>query len=156
MKICVFSDSHGNVRNMISVIEFEKPKACFFLGDGERDFDEIKEMYPALKCYAVKGNCDFMSLGKTRLICEIDGIRVYATHGHKDDVKWEDDYRTLEANARSAKADLALFGHTHIQYLSERGDLTLLNPGSIGYGSYISYGVIETNHGMFSADLKAL
>ena len=141
---------------MIAAIELEKPAACFFLGDGERDFDDVKDKYPSLKCYSVKGNCDFMSFAKNRLICEIDDVRIYATHGHKDDVKWEPDYHTLEANAREAGADLAFFGHTHEQYLSERDGLTLLNPGTIGYGSYPSYAVVEIKNGQFSARLKAL
>lgn len=156
MKICVFSDSHGSKKNMIAAIELEKPSVCFFLGDGERDFDEIMEMYPSLKCHSVKGNCDFMSFAKNRLICEIEGVRIYATHGHKDDVKHEPDYHTLELNAKKAGAELAMFGHTHEQYLSERDGLTLLNPGTIGYGSYPAYAVVDIENGRFSAELKAL
>lgn len=141
---------------MIAAIELEKPDACFFLGDGERDFDAVKSRYPAMKTYSVRGNCDMASFSGSRLITEIDGVRIYATHGHNDDVKWEDDFRTLVDNARKAGADIAIFGHTHQQHLSEREGLTLINPGSAGYGSYPSYAVLETDKGTFSAELKAL
>lgn len=156
MKICVFSDSHGQVRNMEAAIGLEKPDMCFFLGDGERDLDVINDLYPSLPVYNVKGNCDFMSDANTRLVRNIDGVRIYATHGHRDNVKLESEYRTLEANAREAGADIALFGHTHIQYFSQRGDLTIINPGSIGYGTYAGYAVIETDNGKFTADVKAI
>ena len=46
MKACVFSDSHGLVGHMISVINLEKPDFCFFLGDGERDVVRLEENFP--------------------------------------------------------------------------------------------------------------
>ena len=73
MKACVFSDSHGLVGHMMSVIEMEKPDICFFLGDGERDLVRLEERFPDLPIYAVRGNCDFRMDLQKLLICNVEG-----------------------------------------------------------------------------------
>ena len=156
MKACVFSDSHGIVSNMIAATELEKPDICFFLGDGERDLPKLQEQFPHLPVYAVRGNCDFRSNLKNLIICDVEGVIIFATHGHLSNVKYEDDLRTLTYQAKEAGADIALFGHTHSQYLSENDGVTLLNPGTVGYGYYTSYAVLNIENGTFSAELKGI
>ena len=156
MKICVFSDSHGYAGNMIAAIELEKPAICFFLGDGERDLAVLAERYPDLPVYAVRGNCDFRSKASSSVICNIGGVSIYATHGHMDNVTYEPALDTLTARAVSAGAEIALFGHTHRQHLSSSRGVTLINPGSIGRGTYPCYAVIEIDAGKFTADVRVL
>ena len=156
MKACVFSDSHGLVGHMMSVIEMEKPDICFFLGDGERDLVRLEERFPDLPIYAVRGNCDFRMDLQKLLICNVEGVIIFATHGHLSNVKYEDDLRTLTYQAKEAGADIALFGHTHCQHLSENDGVTLLNPGTAGYGYYPGYAVLNIENGRFSADLKSI
>ena len=156
MKICVFSDSHGTADNMITAIELEHPEMCFFLGDGSRDIERIGKRYPEMPIYAVKGNCDFMSKFDTSLRCEIDGVCIFAVHGHQSSVKYEDRLDTLTSQALDADADIALFGHTHMQYIAENEGVTLINPGSVGDNYYPGYAVLTIENGKYSADLKAL
>lgn len=156
MKICVFSDSHGYAGNMISAIELEKPDLCFFLGDGEREIAKVIEEYPELPVYAVSGNCDFRTDLSSTICCEIGGVTIYATHGHLSRVKYDYDLETLTSQAAEAGADIALFGHTHCQHLSESRGVTLLNPGSIGRGYYPSYAVMTIENGRCIADLKTI
>ena len=156
MKACVFSDSHGYTGNMVAAIELEKPDFCFFLGDGERDIARLNEKYPDLPIYAVRGNCDFSTKLKNCLRCEVDGVSVFLTHGHMSYVKYDYNLETLTSQALEADADIALFGHTHSQHLSESNGVTLLNPGSIGRGYYPSYAVIDFEGGRFSADLRSI
>ena len=156
MKICVFSDSHGYAGNMISAIELEKPELCFFLGDGERDIARVIEEYPDLPVYAVSGNCDFRTDFSSSLFCEVGGVKIFATHGHLSRVKYDYDLETLTSQAAEAGADIALFGHTHCQHLSESRGVTLLNPGSIGRGYYPSYAVMTIENGICIADLKTI
>jgi putative phosphoesterase len=156
MKACVFSDSHGYTGNMKAAIELEKPDFCFFLGDGERDLSRMAETYPDLPFYAVRGNCDFGTKLENLMICEVEGVRLFLTHGHLSYVKYEYDLETLTSQAREAEADIALFGHTHSQHLSENHGVTLLNPGSIGRGYYPSYAVLNIENGRFSVDLKSI
>ena len=156
MKACVFSDSHGYAGNMVAAIELEKPDICFFLGDGERDIASITEKYPELPVYAVRGNCDFRSAAKKVLICVVDGVKIFMTHGHLSYVKHDYNLETLTSQAIEAGADVALFGHTHCQHLSDNQGVMLVNPGSIGRGYYPSYAVLNIENGRCSADLKAI
>lgn len=156
MKACVFSDSHGLVGHMMSVIEMEKPDFCFFLGDGERDLARLEKKFPNLPIYAVRGNCDFRTDLKKLIICNVEGVIIFATHGHLSNVKYEDDLRTLTYQAKEAGADIALFGHTHCQHLSENDGITLLNPGTAGYGYYPGYAILNIENGTFSAELRSI
>lgn len=156
MKICVFSDSHGYAGNMIAAIELEKPDACFFLGDGERDIAGIIGKYPDLPFYVVRGNCDFGTEHSSSICCVADGVRIFATHGHLSNVKREMELDTLTSQALESGADIALFGHTHRQELTERFGVTLINPGSAGRGYYPGYALLTIENGSFTADLKSL
>ena len=156
MKVCVFADSHGFIGNMIAAIELEEPDLCFFLGDGDRDITEVAGRFPDIPFNIVRGNCDLWSNESSTITCEIEGVRIFATHGHLSYVKQDFGYETLISQALDAGADLVLFGHTHRQYLSETYGLTLLNPGTIGRGYYPTYAVLLINDGKFSAELKTI
>ncbi len=156
MKACVFSDSHGLVGHMITAIKLEKPDICFFLGDGERDFARLEDNFPDLPIYAVRGNCDFNTDLQRLILCNVEGVIIFATHGHLSNVKREDDFRTLIYQAKEAGADIALFGHTHYQYLAEHDGITLLNPGAAGYGYYPGYAILNIENGTFTAELRTI
>ena len=156
MKACIFSDSHGYAGNMLNAVRFENPDAVFFLGDGERDIEELETECPDLSVYAVRGNCDFRSNRESTMIVTTDGVRIYMTHGHLSDVKYDSRLEMLTSQALEAEADIALFGHTHRQHLSENWGVTLLNPGSAGQGWYPGYAVLTVHGGRFSAELKTI
>lgn len=141
---------------MRAAIGLERPDACFFLGDGERDIDAIIEEFPGLPVYAVMGNCDFRSLRKSSILHRIGDLTIFATHGHNHYVKYDAELDSLTSDAADRGAQIALFGHTHRQHLSENRGVTLINPGSIGRGTYPCYAVINIAGGKFTADLKVL
>lgn len=156
MKICVFSDSHAYAANMIAAIELEQADCMFFLGDGAKDLQTVQERFPWLPIYAVCGNCDFMSGLEQLLRCEVEGVRIFAVHGHRSNVNYEYRMDTLASQAIEAGADIALFGHTHKQYLYENKGVTLINPGSIGRGYYPGYALLTIEDGKFDAELKTI
>lgn len=78
------------------------------------------------------------------------------THGHMSYVKYEYDLETLTSQAVQAGADIALYGHTHEQHLSESRGVTLLNPGSAGRGYYPGYAILYLENGRFHVELKAI
>ena len=86
------------------------------------------------------------------LTLELDGVRIFVTHGHLYGVKR--DLTALAGAAKDAGARLALFGHTHIQHLEERGGITLLNPGTAGRFGHSGYAVVEIKDGAFSCRLE--
>ena len=83
IKACVFSDSHGTSKTMISAVELDHPDLVFFLGDGERDFRDLQERFPTLSYFAVCGNCDLGSGLGDLLVCTVGGVRILAVHGHR-------------------------------------------------------------------------
>lgn len=141
MRILVFSDSHGRRRNMEEALFLHpEAEAVFFLGDGERDFREVRDLFPKLRFFGVSGNCDFGSLEQTWGLVMEAGKRIFFTHGHLFGVKqglWK-----LEEAAASHRADIVLFGHTHIPYTSYQGGIYYMNPGSIGCAG-ASYGLLD-------------
>ena len=129
MKILVFSDSHGHPDFMQEMIgRNRRADAVIFLGDGQRDIELMKSLFPGIAFYTVRGNCDFGSDAPVREIINLDGARIFYTHGHYYNVK--STLYSIVCAAREAEADLVLFGHTH-QALSDYEDgLHILNPGS--------------------------
>ena len=75
----------------------------------------------------------------------IGGVSVYMTHGHRHQVKLSTGI--LLKDARAAKADIVLYGHTHTAGCHREDDgLWVMNPGSCGYFGG-SAGVIELSDG---------
>lgn len=135
MKILVISDSHGDFEKVVRIFRDGRYGAVIFLGDGLHDAQELYKISGAVPVYAVCGNCDFFSSGVPDMrLLELAGKRVLITHGHRQDVK--NGTALLEAAADRMDADIALFGHTHVQYLSERDGRIFANPGSVRSGRY--------------------
>lgn len=110
MKYLVLSDSHGNVDNMVRAVELVKPHGIIHLGDGWRDVEELRELFPSLPLEQVPGNCDFGRFEALERVLILDDHRVLIAHGHTLGVKTgllRAQYRALEMNA-----DILLFGHT--------------------------------------------
>ena len=74
MRLLVLSDSHGRKNLLLKAVELHpEANAVIFLGDGERDIEFLKEIYPELKLYAVCGNCDFNSANPPFLLEKFGG-----------------------------------------------------------------------------------
>ncbi len=141
---------------MITALERETPALFLFLGDGERDLAAVRERFPALPYYAVRGNCDLRSSLSSSLVCAIGGARFLVCHGHLLQVKYEPGLDTLLAAARQAGASVALFGHTHRPFCAEEESVLLLNPGTIGRVAHPAYAVLNLENGTVYPELKTL
>ena len=155
MKLIVCSDSHGRSEHLVQAIRREAPELCFFLGDGERDLERAQSQFPDLPVYAVRGNCDLRSRLSQELVCAVGGVTIFATHGHRYNVKHDQSLIALRHAAREANANVILFGHTHLPLLEWHGGVLYLNPGSIG-GIRRSYGLLTVEHGRVQGELKRL
>ena len=157
MKALVFSDSHGKSSYIKEAIELHKSNtdAVIFLGDGVKDIERIKNEYPQIAFFIVRGNCDFMAGDyETEKIITLGSNRVLICHGHTLSVKSTLVRATLRAV--ELECDALFFGHTHmpednILDVMDR-QIHVFNPGSIGYhGNYgvvnTSGNVLVTNHG---------
>ena len=61
------------------------------------------------------------------------GVRIFAVHGHRYDVKYDRELDYLLHAAAQEQADVVLFGHTHVQYCETREGILVLNPGACAY-----------------------
>jgi putative phosphoesterase len=129
------SDSHGASANIGAA--FEKNSDCdliIFLGDGQRDLKVLDDFPVVPETVTVKGNCDIGSDAPDDAVKFIGGHIIYIAHGHELNVKTG--RVGIVAKARSMGADIVLFGHTHMWMNETRDGVHLINPGSIGNGSY--------------------
>lgn len=148
MKILVLSDSHAALSFMRLCVNKVKPDAIIHLGDYYDDGEALKEEYPGTRIYQVPGNCDRYRCPSgipEILIPRIDGVDLYMTHGHRHNVKSY--LGSLLRDARAAKVQAVLYGHTHRSDCHQEEDgLWVLNPGSCGYYGG-SAGILETHNG---------
>lgn len=152
-KILIFSDTHGNINRCIDIISStDSISAIIHAGDCTGDAEDLSYAYPNIPVYFVKGNNDFFSDAPSNMTVMIDGVRIFISHGHEERVKYESDYRTFRAKAKAANADLAVFGHTHISYISYDGSMTVVNPGSVLFGA--SYAEAEIEAGRVKVSIK--
>lgn len=148
MRIVVFSDSHGNIRHCAEAIERIKDvDMIIHLGDILKDVEALELLYPNITIEYVAGNNEFRNTAPYNRVLEIEGKKIFITHGHLYRVKYE--YDTIVQKGKSLKADVILFGHTHEGYEAYKDGMFILNPGSISLPKWgkASYGVIEIQDG---------
>jgi len=137
MKILVFSDSHGDIKTMINVAEYEKADVICHCGDHLADALELQK-HIDIPLYYVAGNTDEAEadLYEKRII--ICGKRFLLTHGTgipgREIMKFFDELSLYNT------ADIILFGHSHEPFINgffhDEGNNNfkrkwLFNPGSI-------------------------
>lgn len=146
MKIIVVSDTHGRIEEFLEQIEkMDKIDMIIHLGDYLEDGLEIEEK-TGIKTMVVKGNGDFLHPGYSEdKIFDIKGKKIFITHGHRYNVRYGVD--NLLYKGEEIKADLVLFGHTHVSTLSEESGIIVMNPGSPslprGFKGKKTFGIIE-------------
>jgi hypothetical protein len=145
MKLVVFSDSHGRPSPMIETAEQEQPDLILFLGDGEADISRLQWALPQIPVVAVAGNCDYGRELPLDRVLEVEGKKIFLCHGHTRGVK--QGLGGLIAEGHRQGADLALYGHTHLPKTDWDGNMTILNPGTIGSIGKKTYGVVEIEGG---------
>ena len=136
MRFLVLSDTHGDRTRMTRALDYLtalKPDALLHLGDCTRD-GEFLARELRLPLHAVCGNCDaFSSLYPSEEVLEVEGARLFLTHGHK--------------TPKCMKKGYVLFnGHFHVPAFEERENYTYVNCGSVSIpkeNSPHSYLVLE-------------
>lgn len=156
MKILVISDTHGDTSKAEEAIRKNREvNLIIHLGDYFRDAQRLSAIFPEIPIEYIYGNSDFMIEDvPSEKMLELDGKRIFITHGHRYSVKW--DYDKLYRKAEEMNADVLLFGHTHIPDFIQKGKYCVLNPGSISDprdDSNESYAIIEIDKGMVATRL---
>ena len=141
MRILVTSDTHGDAASLRRAI-LAQPKAeiVIHLGDGANDVANLRTSFPERTFLQVRGNCDWGCALPAVGEYEAAGVKIFYTHGDAYGVK-SGDY-TILSEARSRKADILLFGHTHQAREDYEDGLYIMNPGRLS-GWEPSYGIID-------------
>ncbi len=145
-KILVLSDTHRSVGAAADIIRsMPDISAILHAGDCTCDAEELRELFPKIPIYYVRGNNDWFSDAPDSLVIKIGGTTIFLTHGHNERVKHELTLSTLIKRGENCGADLIVFGHTHKAYNDPSGKIAVLNPGSITYGG--TYATAEIDGG---------
>lgn len=141
MRILVVSDTHGNLATLMHAVNAQ-PAAEIIVhcGDGEQQQQFLKDNFKDKMVVGVRGNCDWNSFFPATETLNVCGKKFFVTHGHLYDVK-TGLYRIV-SEAREKKADILLYGHTHIPLSTYEDGLYILNPGSCS-GYMASYGYVD-------------
>lgn len=143
MKIIVISDTHRDFGAMERIVSDNRSADLFIhLGDGEREYEDVRSLYPDRAFLMVRGNNDWYDYPVTHIV-SLEGHRLFLTHGSQYPRAALCDF--LAASAKANGCGLALFGHTHVPFDETVNGVRLFNPGSptLPRGqSRPSYGVI--------------
>ncbi len=148
MKILLVSDTHKKNENYFIVVKKVKPDMVIHCGDGEGSEYALTQ---AADCPVeiVLGNNDFFSDLPRERVLELEGYRVWVTHGHNYYVYMGRETIKREAVARGM--DIVCFGHTHRPVVDVDHSVTAVNPGSLSYprqdGKRPSYIIMELARG---------
>ncbi len=143
IKIIVISDTHRDFDALYNIVS-ENIRADLFihLGDGENEYDDVRNIYPEKAFLFVRGNNDWGNAPLAHTFA-YGGYKFYLTHGHSFDRYSVHSF--LAATAKANGCDIALFGHTHIPFYEIIDGIHVFNPGSPSSPrgrSEPSYGVI--------------
>ncbi len=147
-RILVFSDTHGDYGEALDIFDrILGVTGVIHLGDYVKDAEKIENYVYPVPVYFVSGNNDYMSPFPSEKIIELGGKRIFLTHGHRY-VSYSDISRLITEGERQ-KADIVLYGHTHIPFYERKNGIIYANPGSISHprNSDESYGVLEIENG---------
>lgn len=145
MKVLIISDTHGRNHNILNTLNYVGPVDILIhlgdLGGGEDYLSEIAQCPVEL----VSGNNDFYGgLPREKLIT-VGKYTIMLTHGHRYGVNYNTN-DILEAGERN-KADIVMFGHTHVPLIDLSHEVWLINPGSLAlprqYGRIPTYVIME-------------
>lgn len=145
MRIIVVSDTHRRFQEFYDIITKHRQEAALFihLGDGQREVDDILELFPDLNLHCVRGNCDYGSILPEVEVVSAGNERILCTHGHNFFVK--STLEPLKKFALQNNCRIALYGHSHKSDTHYEDGIYFMNPGSPSQprGCKPSYGIID-------------
>lgn len=157
MLIAVLSDTH-RVTKYINLAKqlIKHADILIHLGDNTEDVELLENNFDG-KVYAVEGNCDYSTKYPKEDIIDVNGKKIFFTHGDLYGVK--SSLNNIYYRGKELDADIVLFGHTHEQMIEEEKGIILLNPGSVSLprfnGRYVGFIDINDN-GKINAYLKEI
>ena len=148
MKVVVFSDVHGAQSNVERILDLNQD-ADYFISLGDTELEQQFLVHNDI--VMIKGNYHHDAGFVFERDMEIEGVKIFLTHGHKYGVQ-----RGLKKLAKFAiqnEYQLVLFGHTHVVDQTKIGPVQFLNPGSCSQPRNTlppTYLIIDITEGKFT------
>lgn len=144
MNIVVVSDTHGKFDVLFDIVaKNQKADLVIHLGDGEREYADVRELFPEIAFLMVRGNNDWGNQPLTNVV-SLENHKFFMTHSH---IYGRTDMESfLSSTAKVNGCDVALFGHSHLPFYMEVEGVHLFNPGSPSRPRGVnapSYGLIQ-------------
>ena len=152
MILAVFSDSHNNAGPMEAALRQYRPDRVLFLGDGVRDAAQLQAKYPEINFTILRGNCDSDPAYDDVALLRLEGVRIFAAHGHNHGVNFGLD--KFATSVLSSGSVIGFYGHTHRPLWQSVRGLQLVNPGSIGSAEKPTFALVTIKDG--KADCRIL
>ena len=125
-RIGVFSDTHGSVENLFSLLpRLGTLDSVFHLGDVTGDAKRIADRLNT-GFVSVRGNCDGWAREPLEQIVTWHGHRILLLHGHLYAGRL-----ALLYHAKEQNCSVVCFGHSHVASIETHDGVLLLNPGSL-------------------------
>ncbi len=129
MRIFAVSDTHRYRHELLTAVKNAQPfSAILHAGDETSDAEWLvsRVNWPV---YAVAGNWDSQSqMYPSEQIFDF-GVQILLIHGHRQRVK--ENLTLLASKARESKANIVIYGHSHIARTTMLDNVLYVNPGSI-------------------------
>lgn len=156
MLLAVVGDTHGRIDPVQRALQHKKLDYLLFTGDFYGDGVQLAGKLEVPFC-GVRGNSDLARKGKKEQRVDLEGYRIYLVHGHQYGVKRG--LNNLWYRGEEVKADLVLFGHTHVPWCEQIEGRWFFNPGSPTYPrgqNPGTYGLISLEDGQISPQIVIL
>lgn len=144
MLIGVMGDTHGDSEAIKQAVDaVGTVDVWLHCGDFAAD-GEFLAALTGLTVIGVSGNCDGMTQAKADEYFDHGSVKIWLTHGHH-----YHSYRMTEelvGQAGQRKAQVVVYGHTHVAYHSWHEGILVFNPGSPSRprgGGFPSCGVLS-------------
>ncbi len=145
MQIIIVSDNHGHDVPLRQIkAKYPNVRAILHCGDSEQNLEQLDGFYN------VRGNNDFADLPQN-VVVDIDGLRIYMTHGHRLFSLTKNDQ--LAHLAKKNNCQIACYGHTHVFDHRIVDQINIINPGSLWHsrdGGRPSYAVVDIENGQIN------
>lgn len=121
------SDTHGDA-DVIQRVSNYYPEIETLIHCGDSELQRSHYVLSEMSAI-VRGNCDRDDEYPIESVLEIEGVKLYVTHGHLFNVKQTP--LNLLYRAQEIGADIVFFGHSHIIAAEVIEDTLFVNPGSL-------------------------
>jgi putative phosphoesterase len=155
MKIAVLSDTHGNYPLAVQALDrFPWLDCIIHLGDTLQDADII-ECALTIPVIKLAGNCDSSTKAPRELLLTIRDMTFFLSHGDLYRVK--SGIELIYEKASRENAAVVLYGHTHIPAIQKKGQILLVNPGSLKKAALQqSLAILTLKNGEVSAHIETV